>query len=123
MMVRLIGAVERLPAWSSRGLMVVRPVLLLGVLLAGFLLARTGARSGSHRVVASGRLLPPTASSSTTAHTTASASSRPVAAASPGTHGPAAARGVRDPDARPLTSGYQVAMLAVALRFAVAYMP
>ena len=71
MIVRLVSALERLPAWSRRGLMIVCPALLLGVLLAGFALAPTGARPRAHRVVAGERLLPPAASSSTTAHTTA----------------------------------------------------
>jgi hypothetical protein len=122
MIVRLISALERLPRWSRRGLMVVCPGLLLGVLLAGFVLAPTGARSGSDRVVGGDRVLPPALSSSTTAHTTASARSRPIASGSSATRGPSTARGVRDPDALPPTSG-QVTMLAVARRFAVAYMP
>ena len=128
MIVRLLSELERLPGWSRRGLMVVCPVLLLGLLIAGFALAPTGARPRTHRGVASNRLLPPAASSGTTAHrtagahATAGARSRSVAGVSSVTNGLGSARGVRDPDASPRTPR-QVAMLAVSRRFAVAYMP
>ena len=38
MSARLPGAIGRLPIWARRGLIIVFPLLLLGVLVAGFAL-------------------------------------------------------------------------------------
>ena len=67
MSARLLGAIGRLPIWARRGLMIVFPLLLLGVLVAGFALAPTEAGDHSKQAGAAGRLLPPSPTTATRA--------------------------------------------------------
>ena len=131
MSARLPGAMGRLPIWARRGLMIVFPLLLLGVLVAGFALAPTATTRHPGRAAASERVLPPSASSSTarprsptaaaqTTLTPQTTRTREGSSAAPRPH----ARGrVGNPERPPSPRSSLGAMLAVARRFSVAYMP
>jgi hypothetical protein len=108
------------PVWARRGLMIALPLVLLGVLVAGFALAPTPAS----RHVSSIHLLPPSParrSRPTPASTEATASTR--TSRTPRFPSPGARGGVGDPERPPSPRSPVGAMLAVAARFAAAYMP
>ena len=122
-------ALDRAPILAKRGLMLAVPLLLVGVLVAGFALAPTPAgRPASRRPRA--RLLPPARApgprspvaapqtSQTTAHSVTARPERPISARS----GHAGGR-VGDPERPPSPHSSSGEMLAVARAFAVAYMP
>ena len=120
----------RAPVWARRGLMIALPLLLVGVLVAGFALAPTPATRQAGRPTASEGVLPPSrallprprvAAASTTVSTEATASGR--ASRTPRFLGPGARGGVGDPERPPSPRSSVGAMLAVARRFAAAYMP
>jgi hypothetical protein len=111
---------DRVPLWARRGLMIALPLVLLGVLVAGFALAPTP----STRHTSAIRLLPPSRarlSRPTAASTEATASTLP--SRTPRFLGPGARGGVGNPDRPPSPRSPAGAMLAVAARFAAAYMP
>jgi hypothetical protein len=132
-------ALGLLPARARRGVMVALPLLLLATVVAAFALAPSGPGMSSRPAASSARLLPP---SSTTATQTGARPARPTAG--PG-QSPAAqwagqshrprkrpgaatrrrpARGpVSEQPPAPSPRGAEGMMLAVARRFAVAYMP
>ncbi len=68
MSARLWGALDRLPPWARRSLMIAVPLVLLAVLVAAFVLAPTGAGDHSERASATARLLPPSPTTATEAH-------------------------------------------------------
>ena len=120
----------RAPVWARRGLMIALPLLLVGVLVAGFALAPNPATRHAARPTASDGVLPPSrarpprppvAAASTTVSTEATASGRSSRAQR--LRGPAARGGVGDPEGPPSPGSSVGAMLAVARRFAAAYMP
>ena len=112
----------RVPVWPRRGLLIALPLLLFGVLVAGFALAPTPATR--HARIG---LLPPSRARlsrppvRTTVHTDATAS--PRTSRTPRFLGPGAPRRVGDPERPPSPRSPVGAMLAVAARFAAAYMP
>jgi hypothetical protein len=138
MSARLLGAIGRLPIWARRGLMIVFPLLLLGMLVAGFALAPTQARDHSKHAGAARRLLPPSSTTATeasarpahpatkTAESSAAARAgqrgharkRPAAAHRPPARGP-----VNEQPSPPSPRSAEGMMLAVARSFAMAYMP
>ena len=128
MSARLLDAMGRLPIWARRGLMIVFPLLLLGVLVAGFALAPTATTPHPDRAAASERVLPPSASSSTArprsptppAQTTLTTHTREGSSAA---QRPPARGRVGNPELPPSPRSSRGAMLEVARRFSVAYMP
>jgi hypothetical protein len=116
-------ALDRVPAWTRRGLMIAPPLLLFAVLIAGFALAPTPATRHASRF----RLLPPSRAqlsrppAPTPVSTEAIASTRTNR--TPRSLGPGARGGLGDPERPPSPRSYAGAMLAVAARFAAAYMP
>ena len=72
MSARLLDLLERLPWWARRCLMIVLPLVLLGVLVAGFVFAPLGSGHHSERASATGRVLPPSPTNA------AQASARPA---------------------------------------------
>jgi len=114
---------DRVPVWARRGLIIALPLVLFGVLVAGFALAPTPAS----RHVSPIHLLPPSRPrlsrprAPTTVSTEATASTR--TSRTPRLLGPGARGGVGDPERPPSPRSYAGAMLAVAARFAAAYMP
>jgi hypothetical protein len=136
-MTRLLGAIGRLPFWARRGLMIAFPLLLLGVLIAAFALALTEAGDHSKQADAAGRLLPPSPTTATQANARparpATKTGESSAAARAGQRGHARKRSgaARRPPVRgpvgeqppaPPRRSTEGMMLAVARRFAVAYM-
>ena len=121
------SAPDRVRVWARRVLMIALPVLLVGVLVAGFALAPTPATRHAGRPTASDGLLPPSrarlprppalipVSTEATARTHASLTQR--------FRSPEARGGVGDPERAPSPRSSVGAMLAVAKRFAAAYMP
>jgi len=115
------SALDRMPVWARRGLMVALPLMLFAVLVAGFALAPTPAARHASRIP----LLPPSRArlsrppAPTTAGTEATASTR--TSRTPRFLG--ARGGVGDPERPPSPRSPVGAMLAVAARFAAAYMP
>ena len=133
---RLLGLPDRLPSRARRWLMAVLPLALLGALVAGFALAPRPAGTHSNRPRSVG-LLPPSPTTATDAparpapplqtgrsHVSARASGaqrereRSRTAHRPPVRGPVSER----PPA-PAPGSAEGMMLAVARRFAVAYMP
>ena len=117
------SARDRVPVWARRGSMIGVPLVLFGVLVAGFALAPTPATRHASR---SG-LLPPSRArlSRPPAPTTVSteATARARTSRTPRLLGPGARGGVGDPERRPSPRSPAGAMIAVAARFAAAYMP
>ena len=132
---RPLSLLERLPPWARRGLMIVLPLALLGALIAGFALAPHPAGTHVKQAPPTG-LLPPSPTAAT----------RPPAAAapppetgqsqgtpsvghgqhhrgSPGTRRPPVRGPVSERPPAPAPGSAAGLMLAVARRFAVAYMP
>ena len=60
---RLLNALDRLPGWCQRGLVIVFPLLFFGVLVAAFALAPSGGGGPRGRSTTADRLLPPVAGS------------------------------------------------------------
>lgn len=138
MSARLVSLLERLPSWARRGLMIALPLALLGVLVGGFALAPRGAGSHSRRAAEAGGLLPP---SPTTGGAAPARRARPPAdsgqsrVAEPPGRGQRARgrtraahpRSVRGPVTElppaPAAHSAEAFMLAIARRFAIAYMP
>jgi hypothetical protein len=118
---------DRMPVWGRRGLMIALPLLLVGVLVTGFALAPTPATRHAGRPTASHGLLPPSRAglprpaAPTPVSTEPTASTRP--SRTPPSLGPEARDGVGDPERPPSPRSSAGAMLAVATRFAAAYMP
>jgi hypothetical protein len=56
---RLLNAVDRLPEWARRGLIIVLPLLLFGVLVAAFALAPANGGLPGRRSTTGDHLLPP----------------------------------------------------------------
>ena len=138
MSARLLAAIGRLPIWARRGLMIVFPLLLLGVLVAALALAPTEADDHSDRAGAAGRLLPPSRTTATRARARparpATKTGESSAAVRAGQRGPARKRPgaahrppgrgpVSEQQPPPSPDSAEGMMLAVARRFAVAYMP
>jgi hypothetical protein len=117
------SVLDRVPVWARRGLMIALPLVLFGVLVAGFALAPTPAS----RHVSPIHLLPPSRPrlsrlrAPTTAGTEATASTLP--SRTPHFLGRRAPGGVGNPERPPSPRSRAGAMLAVAARFAAAYMP
>ena len=117
------SALDRVPVWARRGLMVALPLVLFGVLIAGFAFAPTPPARHVSRI----GLLPPSRArlsrppARTTVHTDATASTRMSHA--PRFPGLGARGGVGDPERPPSPRSPVGAMLVVAARFAAAYMP
>ena len=118
----------RAPVWARRGWMIALPLLLVGVLVAGFALAPTPATRQAGRPTASDGVLPPSRTrlprvpAAPTTVSTEATTSTPASRAQR-FRGARARGGVGDPE-RPPSPGSSVgAMLAVAQRFAAAYMP
>jgi len=112
----LLNALDGLPGWGRRAMVIVFPLLLFGVLVAAFALAPSGGRLPARRSTAADHFLPPAA-------TRAPAPPVPVTASSPSyTTPPARTSGLDvDPD-RPLpTTSPLRGMLASARSFADAY--
>jgi len=63
----LVSALDRLPGWIRRGMVIVVPLLLFGVLVAAFALAPSEGGPPARRSTAADRLLPPAASNTATA--------------------------------------------------------
>jgi hypothetical protein len=120
----------RVTVWARRGVMIALPLLLVGMLVAGFALAPTPTARQAARPTGSDGVLPPSRArppslpvpaGSTTVSTEATAST--PASRTQRLRAPAAWGGVGDPE-RPPSPGSPVdAMLAVSRRFAAAYMP
>ena len=138
MSARLLGALDRLPPWARRSLMIAVPLVLLAVLVAGFALAPTEAGDHSERAGAAGRLLPPSPTTATEAHTrpalpaakTGQSSAAAPAGRSPrrrrrpgAAHRPPVRGPVSEQPPAPSPRSAEGMMLAVARSFAVAYMP
>ena len=117
------SALDRVPVWARRGLMIALPLVLFAVLIAGFALAP----SPAIRHVSGIGLLPPSRGrrSSPPAATTVSteATASPRTSRIPRFLGPGAPGGVGDPERPPSPRSPAGAMLAVAAQFAAAYMP
>jgi len=135
---RLLGALDRLPPWARRSLMIAVPLVLLAVLVAGFALAPTEAGEHSERASAAGRLLPPSPTIATETHTrpalpaakTGQSSAAAPAGRSPrrrrrpgAAHRPPVRGPVSEQAPAPSPRSAEGVMLAVARSFAVAYMP
>ena len=107
--------------------MIALPLLLAGVLVAGFALAPTPAAHHAGRPTASDRLLPPSLArpsrlpAPAPVRTDATASTH--ATDSQRLRGQGARAGLGDPERAPSPRSSTGAMLAVARRFAAAYMP
>ena len=112
----------RVPVWPRRGLMIALPLLLFAALVAGFALAptpatrhaRIGLLPPSRR-----RLSRPTAPIPASTDATTSTRTRRI----PRFLGLGARGGVGDPERPPSPRSSVGSMLAVAARFAAAYMP
>jgi hypothetical protein len=121
------SVLDRVPVWARRGLMIALPLLLVGVLVAGFALAPTPATHRAGRPTASDGLLspsrarPPRPPAPAPVSTDATASTH--ATNSQRIQGQGARGGGGDPERAPSSRSSKGAMLAVARRFAVAYMP
>jgi hypothetical protein len=120
---RPCSTLDRAPIWARRGLTIGLPLLLFGVLVAGFALAPTPATRHASGI---GLLSPSRARLSrapapTTVSTAATASTR--TSRTPRFLRPEARGGVGDPERPPSPRSPVGAMLAVAARFAAAYMP
>lgn len=114
---RLLNALDRLPGWWQRGMVIVFPLVLFGVLVAAFALAPSGGGPPARRSTAANRLLPPAATSvpARTAPVTASLrSSAPTRAMKPGL--------IIDPDEPLPRASPLLGMLATARSFASAYL-
>jgi len=117
------SVLDRVPVCARRSLMIALPIVLFGVLVAGFALAPTPAS----RHVSPIHLLPPSRPrlsrprAPTTAGTEATASTLP--SRTPRSLGVGAPGGVGNPERPPSPRSPAGAMLAVAKRFAAAYMP
>lgn len=112
----VLNALNRLPGWARRGMVIVFPLLLFGVLVAAFALAPSGGGLPAGRSTAADHLLPATA-------TSAPAPTAPVPPSSPAYPTPTARTSglIVDPD-RPLRRASPVRrMLATARSFADAY--
>ena len=130
MTARTRSALDRAPILAKRGVMLAVPLLLAGVLVAGFAVAPTPAgRPPGRRTVSDGILpparapgprspLPAAQTTRTTAHSMTARPERPISARS----GHDDER-VGDPEQPPSPSSSSGEMLAVARAFAVAYMP
>jgi len=114
---------DRVPVWARRGLMIALPLVLFGVLVAGFALAPSPAIRHASGI----GLLPPSRGrrsgppAATTVSTEATAS--PGMSRIPRFLAPGAPGGVGDPERPPSPGSPAGAMLAVAAQFATAYMP
>jgi hypothetical protein len=62
---RLLDALDRGPPWARRSLVIAVPLVLLGVLVAGFALAPTEAGDRSEQTGAAARVLPPSPTTAT----------------------------------------------------------
>ena len=116
MISRVVRALDRLPGWWQRGMVIVFPLLLFGVLVAAFALAPSGGGRPARRSTAANRLLPPAATSvpARTAPVTASLrSSAPTHAMKPSL--------IIDPDEPLPRASPLLGMLATARSFASAY--
>jgi hypothetical protein len=117
------SALGRMPVWARRGLMIALPLVLFGVLVAGFALAPTPATRHASPI----HLLPPSRArlsrprAPTAVSTEATASTR--ASRTPRSLGPGAPGGVGNPERPPSPRSPVGARLAVAAQFAAAYMP
>lgn len=112
----LLNALDRLPGWARRGMVIGLPLLLSGALVAAFALAPSGGGVSAGRSTAADRFLPPAA-------TRAPAAASPVTPSSPSYAMPSARTSglVVDPD-RPLRRASPLlGMLAAARSFADAY--
>ena len=130
MTARALRALDRAPFVARRGVMVAVPVLLAGVLVAGFALAPAPAgRSGGRRTASDGLLpparvpsprppMPAAKTTQTSAHSVTARPGQPVSV-----RGAHAGGGVGDPEGPPSPRSSSGEMLAVARAFAVAYMP
>jgi hypothetical protein len=114
---------DRVPVWARRGLMVALPLVLFGVLVAGFALAPTPRARHASRIgllpPSRARLSPPPAPTPASTEATTSPRTRRI----PRFMGLGARGGVGDPERPPSPRSPVGAMLAVAARFAAAYMP
>jgi hypothetical protein len=112
---------DRVPVWARRGLMVALPLVLFGVLVAGFALAPTPASRHASRL----RLLPASRArlSRPPAPTPVSTEPSTRTSRTPRFLGRGARGVVGDPERPPSPRSPVGAMLAVAKRFAAAYMP
>ena len=122
------NALDRPPVWARRSLMIFLPLALVAVLVAGFALAPTPATRHAARSAATGGLLRPSlarpprpAASPSTVSAEATVSTRSTH--SQRSRGTGARGGVGDPERPPSPHSSVGAMLAVARRFAAAYMP
>lgn len=113
----LLNALDGLPGWTRRGMVIVFPLLLFGVIIAAFALAPSGGERPAARSTAADHLLPPSA-------TDAPAPAVLVPPSSPSYATPparASGLGVVDPD-RPMRGPSPLRrMLATARSFADAY--
>lgn len=116
------SALDGVPVWTRRGLMIALPLLLSGVLVAGFAFAPTPATRHARRIgllPPSGAQLsrPPAPTPLNTEPTASTVKSRTPRFPGPGTRG-----GIGNPERLPSSRSPAGAMLAVAARFAAAYM-
>jgi hypothetical protein len=123
MRARLLNLLDRVPSWARPGLMIVLPLTLLGLLVIGFVLAGTGRHSEQASVT--GRLLPPTPTAATPApaQPTRTGEVQRPRTRSRAAHHPQVRGPVSEQPAAPPPNSAEGMMLAVARRFAVAYMP
>jgi len=130
MTARARRAPDRARARARRWVLLAVPLLLVGLLVAGFALAPTPAGRRASRRTASDGILPPArapgprqpAAVAQTTHTTApGVTARPERRVS--TRSAHAGEGVGDPERPPSPRSSSGEMLAVARAFAVAYMP
>jgi hypothetical protein len=133
----LLSVLERLPSWTRRWLMIALPLALLGVLVVGFALAPRWAGTHSKRAAEAGRLLPPSPTTATQAPARPAppgetGQSHVAARAGHGQRARKRSRAARRPPVRgpvserppaPAPHSAEGMMLAVARRFAIAYMP
>ena len=114
------SALDRAPVCARRGLMIAMPLLLVGVLVAGFALAPTPAS----RHVSSIHLLPPSRLRLSRPRAPTTEGTEAMASTLPNRTPRALGRGgVGNPERPPSPRSPAGAMLAVAKRFATAYMP
>ena len=118
MIERLLRALERLPAGARRGAMVALPLLLLAAVVAAFALAPNGPGVSSPRAASSVQLLPPSSTTATKTGGSPRARTRPGAVHRRPARGP-----VSEQPPSPSPGSPEGTMLAVARKFAVAYMP
>ena len=130
MTARARSAVDRAPIVARRGVMLAVPLLLAGVLVAGFALAPTPAGRPASRRTASDGILPPARApgprppgpaaptTQTTAHSVTARPERPIGARSA-----RGSEGVGDPERPPSPRSSSGEMLPIARAFAVTYMP